>query len=107
MAVVHYLPSSVVHAGQRALAAADYLGEKLAYWFGITSPKFQYEIDEFNRMKKEEADRVAREKAEFAGWNNVCKEDQITVVSEKNELEDSGSSDPVQEESTLLKQVKF
>ena len=32
---------------------AEYLGEKLADFFGITSPKYQYVIDEYYRMKRE------------------------------------------------------
>ena len=32
---------------------AEYLGEKLADFFGITTPKYQYVIDEYYRMKKE------------------------------------------------------
>lgn len=31
----------------------DYLGEKLAGLLGITSPKYQYAIDEYYRMRKE------------------------------------------------------
>jgi len=30
---------------------ADYMGEKLAWWFGITSPKYQYVMDEYNRQR--------------------------------------------------------
>jgi hypothetical protein len=30
------------------------VGEKLAWWLGITKPKFLYEIEEYKRMKKEE-----------------------------------------------------
>ncbi|XP_048841978.1 protein FAM177A1-like [Brienomyrus brachyistius] len=36
------------------LSACDYLGERMASLFGITSPKYQYAIDEYYRMKKEE-----------------------------------------------------
>ena len=43
--------------------AADYAGEKLAWWFGITKPKFLYEIEEFNRMKKEELEQEMRDDA--------------------------------------------
>lgn len=32
------------------------MGEKLAWWFGITQPKFLYEIQEYERIKKEEED---------------------------------------------------
>lgn len=33
--------------------ACDYLGERMASFFGITSAKYQYAIDEYYRMKKE------------------------------------------------------
>ena len=33
--------------------ATDSCGEKLAWLLGITSPKYQYAIDEFHRLKKE------------------------------------------------------
>ncbi|KAM8833314.1 protein FAM177A1 [Synchiropus picturatus] len=36
------------------ISVCDYMGEKLASIFGITSPKYQYAIDEYYRMKKEE-----------------------------------------------------
>ena len=41
----------------KSLEACDYMGEKLAWWFGITKPKFLYEIEEYERMKKEEEER--------------------------------------------------
>ena len=34
-------------------AATDFCGEKLAWLLGITSPKYQYAIDEFHRLKQE------------------------------------------------------
>lgn len=34
-------------------SVCDYLGERLASLLGITTPKYQYAIDEFYRMKKE------------------------------------------------------
>nr|XP_006632203.1 PREDICTED: protein FAM177A1 [Lepisosteus oculatus] len=36
------------------ISVCDYLGEKMASLFGITSPKYQYAIDEYYRVKKEE-----------------------------------------------------
>ncbi|XP_077477727.1 protein FAM177A1 isoform X2 [Stigmatopora argus] len=36
------------------VSVCDYMGEKLASLFGITSPKYQYAIDEYYRIKKEE-----------------------------------------------------
>uniref|UniRef100_A0A674AKE3 Family with sequence similarity 177 member A1 n=1 Tax=Salmo trutta TaxID=8032 RepID=A0A674AKE3_SALTR len=35
------------------ISVCDYLGERMASLFGITSPKYQYAIDEYYRMKKE------------------------------------------------------
>ena len=35
------------------VAAVDFCGEKLAWMFGITSPKYQYAIDEFRRLEAE------------------------------------------------------
>ncbi|KAM7376655.1 hypothetical protein PAMP_006377 [Pampus punctatissimus] len=48
------------------ITVCDYMGERLASLFGITSPKYQYAIDEYYRMKKEEEeaeeeDRLAEE----------------------------------------------
>lgn len=44
----------------------DYLGEKLAWFFGITSPRFQYALDEIERRKleKEEDEQQEREERE-------------------------------------------
>ncbi|KAG7237222.1 hypothetical protein INR49_032555 [Caranx melampygus] len=36
------------------ISVCDYMGERLASLFGITTPKYQYAIDEYYRMKKEE-----------------------------------------------------
>ncbi|XP_072545060.1 protein FAM177A1 [Salminus brasiliensis] len=36
------------------ISVCDYLGERMASLLGITSPKYQYAIDEYYRMKKEE-----------------------------------------------------
>ena len=41
--IILYLPSAV----------CDYMGEKMASLFGITTPKYQYAIDEYYRIKKE------------------------------------------------------
>ncbi|KAM3594739.1 uncharacterized protein V6R79_013329 [Siganus canaliculatus] len=36
------------------VSVCDYMGERLASLFGITTPKYQYAIDEYYRMKKED-----------------------------------------------------
>ena len=56
------------------LRAADSLGEKLAWWLGITSPKYYYEIQEAKRMLKEEEERKKNMDAEMAGWVGEGKE---------------------------------
>ena len=50
------------------LRICDAAGEKLAWWLGITSPKYYYEIQEAKRMQKEEEERKSRQDAEMAGW---------------------------------------
>lgn len=50
-------------------SACDAAGERLAWWFGITSPKYYYEIQEALRMKDEEEARKKRQDAEMAGWS--------------------------------------
>ncbi|XP_054474783.1 protein FAM177A1 [Anoplopoma fimbria] len=53
-------------AATSTISACDYLGERMASLFGITSAKYQYAIDEYYRMKKEreeekEEDRLSEE----------------------------------------------
>ncbi|KAL7871361.1 hypothetical protein SRHO_G00063440 [Serrasalmus rhombeus] len=45
-------------AATSTVSACDYLGERMASLFGITSAKYQYAIDEFDRMKKEKDKEV-------------------------------------------------
>ncbi|EEB15680.1 conserved hypothetical protein [Pediculus humanus corporis] len=41
-----------VAAGSKALELCDYVGESLASFFGITTPKYQFEINEYMRLQK-------------------------------------------------------
>ncbi|XP_033733860.1 protein FAM177A1-like [Pecten maximus] len=50
-----------VLAASKTLKGADFCGEKLAWFFGITTPKYQYAIDEFYRLKEEEEKENARQ----------------------------------------------
>ena len=47
-----------------ALKAAEFLGERLAALFGITTPKYQYVIDEYYRLKELEREEEEKEKKE-------------------------------------------
>ncbi|KAK2864399.1 hypothetical protein Q7C36_003553 [Tachysurus vachellii] len=40
-------------AATNTVSACDYVGERMASMFGITSAKYQYAIDEYNRTHKE------------------------------------------------------
>ncbi|XP_060771741.1 protein FAM177A1-like isoform X2 [Neoarius graeffei] len=41
-------------AASNTVSACDYVGERMASLFGITSAKYQYAIDEYNRTNKQE-----------------------------------------------------
>lgn len=40
-----------ITASSKTLRACDYAGEKLAKFFGITTPKYEYEIDVYEILK--------------------------------------------------------
>ncbi|XP_037550617.1 protein FAM177A1 [Nematolebias whitei] len=75
------------------ISVCDYMGEKLASLFGITSPKYQYAIDEYYRIKKEEEeeDRLAKDaERKFAAQQRGEQEDSAATVKEQPEV--SGAS---------------
>ncbi|XP_028174249.1 protein FAM177A1-like [Ostrinia nubilalis] len=51
-------------SGNKVLNAVDYAGESLASFFGITTPKYQIEIDEHERLQEEKR----KMEEESAGW---------------------------------------
>lgn len=59
-----------LYSGSSALAACDYVGEGMANFLGITSPKYQYEIEEFNRMQEEEEKEKKEQEEQMAGWTS-------------------------------------
>ena len=65
-------------SGTNILAYADHWGEKLAWFFGITSPKYYWELEEFKRMKAEEEERKKKEAEENFGWSEKGEESQVT-----------------------------
>lgn len=54
----------IVAVSSGALKVAEYLGEKLAAFFGITTPRYQYVIDEFYRLKEQEREEEEQERRE-------------------------------------------
>ncbi|XP_030854812.1 protein FAM177A1-like [Strongylocentrotus purpuratus] len=59
-----YMWYCMVKSGTTTYKVCDYLGEKLAYFFGITSPKYGYALSEYNRLEKEEKEELDRQMAE-------------------------------------------
>lgn len=57
----------VLHTGHSVLAACDYVGESIAAFLGITTPKYQYEIDLCKRMQEEKV-KAEKEEKEVGGW---------------------------------------
>jgi len=56
------------HMSSKALAACDYVGESLADFLGITTPKYSYEIAEAERMKAQQEAEKKEADLEMAGW---------------------------------------
>ncbi|XP_077587961.1 protein FAM177A1 isoform X1 [Stigmatopora nigra] len=52
------------------ISVCDYMGEKLASFFGITSPKYQYAIDEYYRIKKEQEEEEEEENRLAEQWRS-------------------------------------
>ncbi|CAG2166457.1 unnamed protein product [Oppiella nova] len=60
---------SVLWFGTQSLKVCDYLGENLAHFLGITSPKYESEIDEYMRRMAEQEMHRKRQLQEFSGWS--------------------------------------
>ncbi|XP_047132707.1 protein FAM177A1 [Hydra vulgaris] len=62
----------IVCASKSTFHAAEFCGEKLADLFGITSPKYQYAIAEYYRLKQEEEEEedAERRETEYANRQN-------------------------------------
>ncbi|KAH6923971.1 hypothetical protein HPB50_010107 [Hyalomma asiaticum] len=59
--------------GSQALAVCDYLGEHLANWFGITAPKYRYEIE--HGQVDDDDDELKHE----PGWQRPAELVQVTA----------------------------
>ena len=55
------------------------MGEGFANFLGITSPKYEYEIEEYNRRVEEEMNRERKVSHEFAGWTQS--DDQTMTIN--------------------------
>ncbi|XP_063216973.1 uncharacterized protein LOC134527896 isoform X2 [Bacillus rossius redtenbacheri] len=91
-------------AGCKTLQVCDYLGESLAHFFGITSPKYQYEIEEYYRAKAEEEEYKKKQDLEMRGWlekpTGVKVEEPLSVS--RVEQADGNRAENIGELTTLL-----
>lgn len=57
-----YLWFYMIRMATSTLSVCDFLGEKIASVLGISTPKYQYAIDEYYRMQKEEEEEEEENK---------------------------------------------
>lgn len=69
--------------GSTMLSYCDSWGERLAWLFGITSPKYYYELEEFKRMQEEEQERKKQEQEQNQGWTNEQQQQQPVVEQQQ------------------------
>lgn len=70
-----------VYVGSKALAVCDYLGESLANFFGIISPKYEYEIEQYRKMIAEEEEK-RKQDIELGGWTDNAQATSSPVQTE-------------------------
>ncbi|KAF3429610.1 hypothetical protein E2986_04289 [Frieseomelitta varia] len=66
--------------GNKMLDGCDYVGEWLAGFFGITAPKYQFEINEFYRLQALENEILRKQDLEMGGWNEHNKNNLVNNV---------------------------
>ncbi|XP_023285738.1 protein FAM177A1-like isoform X2 [Seriola lalandi dorsalis] len=85
-------------AATSTISACDYLGERMASLFGITSAKYQYAIDEYYRMKKEreeekEESRLSEEaERSFDQLQSQEDEDEPITMTDQPEVSATSAS---------------
>uniref|UniRef100_A0A8C6U7P2 Zgc:153383 n=1 Tax=Neogobius melanostomus TaxID=47308 RepID=A0A8C6U7P2_9GOBI len=82
-------------AATSTISACDYLGERMANLFGITSAKYQYAIDEYYRIKKER-----EEEQEESRLSEVAERTFDQTEEEEEEEEDAPA--PASRRGTVL-----
>ncbi|XP_012278555.1 protein FAM177A1 isoform X2 [Orussus abietinus] len=75
-----------MRASSKVLDGCDYMGEWLADILGITSPKYEFEINEYLRMQAAEAEEKKREDLEMGGWNDQNRNNLIVNNTAETEI---------------------
>ncbi|XP_035764602.1 protein FAM177A1-like isoform X2 [Neolamprologus brichardi] len=87
-------------AATSTISACDYLGERMASLFGITSAKYQYAIDEYYRIKKEreeekEENRLSEEaERSFEHLRSREEVDEPITAPDRVEEEEAATAHP-------------
>jgi len=79
----------VVNVSVTTFHAAEYCGEKLADFFGITSPKYQYVINEYHRLRQEELEEEEAEKREKEFERMAAMQVADNLESQSNQQNDN------------------
>lgn len=69
----------VLQTGNTMLAACDYVGESIAAFLGITTPKYSYELEQFKKMQEEKA-KAEKEEKEVGGWMEAAQKEPVNEV---------------------------
>lgn len=74
----------MAHGANRILAACDYVGEKFAAALGITTPKYEYEIEQFKKIEKER-EKAKEEEKTVGGWMQQTNDNNLKASQMLNE----------------------
>ncbi|XP_051849322.1 protein FAM177B [Antechinus flavipes] len=87
---VPYLGFLAVQMARTTLSICDFLGEKLATFFGLDEPKYQYLLNEHNKTQNQENEKQAEEKDSKVQSTEIFDEQQHLDIHGKQ----YGTNDP-------------
>ncbi|XP_014871659.1 protein FAM177A1-like isoform X2 [Poecilia latipinna] len=87
-------------AATSTISACDYLGERMASLFGITSAKYQYAIDEYNRIKKEKEEEAEENRLSEEAERTFDQLQSQEVKGEPIALADAQEAAPARPDTT-------
>ncbi|XP_015124361.1 protein FAM177A1 [Diachasma alloeum] len=70
----------------KLLQGCDYVGEALADFFGITSPKYQFAINEYHRQQRILIAESEKEQLQMGGWTVQQGHDLINISQPATKL---------------------
>lgn len=86
-----WIAHKLYETGNRLFVNAESIGGSLANFFGISTPKYNYEISQAERIK-EEHEELAKKDLESASWLNGSKSvhsisvSQNTMITKENQI---------------------